>query len=237
MSQSDRLTHQQRLERIKRPADYPLTIALINPINRVLVGPLAKTGVPPTAVTLASFVVGIAAAVALYMAAQGFVRWLYVAPLLVFVAHLFDALDGDLARYTGKTSEFGAALDPVLDRAREFLYALAVGAGLSFGDGPALAWLAAIVCIGGVQVYYYTTDAQVSRLKKTGAHDVERFSVTKKTGTETALKFGLYEPYQYGLAVAVAAGFGYEALWVLAVAFWLAWIGQIVKMWRIAAGS
>lgn len=235
---SEEPTHQQRLERIKRQADYPLTIALINPINRVLVGPLAKTGIAPTAVTVGSFVVGLAAAAALFGAARGMVPWVYVAPLLVFAAHVLDALDGDLARYTGKTSRFGAALDPVLDRVREFLYALAVGAGLGWPEGPATVWLAALVCAGGVAIYYYTTDAQISRMAETEAHDVERFSVVRKGDqAKPALKFGLYEPYQYGLAGATALGFGFEALWVLAGAFWLAWVGQIVKMWGIASGE
>ena len=42
---SEAPTHAERLARIRRPADYPLTILLINPINRVLVGPVHRLGI------------------------------------------------------------------------------------------------------------------------------------------------------------------------------------------------
>ena len=45
------LTHQERLARIKRQADFPFTILVINRINRKLVGPVARLGVNPNTVT------------------------------------------------------------------------------------------------------------------------------------------------------------------------------------------
>ena len=227
-------SHSERLRRTKRAADYPFTYFVINPINRTLVRPLSKTGISPTTITVLSFILAIAAAFGLYQAAQREPLWLYLAPALVFASHILDALDGDLARYTGRASEFGGALDPILDRVGEFLYAGAVGLGVWHATGEHLALIAALVCAAGVQVYYYTTDAQVSRMQQTSAHDVERFSVTGKGNQTTRIKFGLYEPYQYLLALATSFGFGLEALWVFAGAFWLAWTGQLFKMWRIA---
>ena len=50
---------------------------------------------------------------------------LFVAAVLIFVAMLFDALDGSAARWANQTSEFGAQLDSLCD-------------AISFGIAPAL---------------------------------------------------------------------------------------------------
>ena len=124
-------THSERLERMRRPADYPLTILAINPLNRCLVRPLHRLGVSPNAITWLSFFLAALAALSIWYGIREapWWRWLMV-PGLVFVSHMCDALDGDLARYSGRSSLFGAALDPTLDRAREALYVGAVACGV-----------------------------------------------------------------------------------------------------------
>lgn len=215
-----------------RRADYPLTIVAINPINRALVRPLTRLGVSPNAVTLGSFLTGLVAAVALYLAAQA-VLWAQIAaPLLVFAAHVLDALDGDLARYADRKSRFGEMVDPALDRAREVAYALGAAFGLWAAGVPEAA-LAAACCIGATQVYYYTADAQIARVMNVKANDVERYDVTFAGRGATRVKFGLYEPYMYGLALAVSLGWGYEALWGFAAIFGVFWVRQLFKLRRV----
>ncbi|WP_339734516.1 CDP-diacylglycerol--serine O-phosphatidyltransferase [uncultured Gimesia sp.] len=53
---------------------------------------------------------------------------LFIAAVLIFVAMLFDALDGSAARWTNQTSEFGAQLDSLCD-------------AISFGIAPAFLML------------------------------------------------------------------------------------------------
>ena len=53
---------------------------------------------------------------------------LFVAALLIFIAMLFDALDGSAARWARQTSDFGAELDSLCD-------------GISFGIAPAFIML------------------------------------------------------------------------------------------------
>ncbi|MFH1299702.1 MAG: CDP-diacylglycerol--serine O-phosphatidyltransferase [Planctomycetota bacterium] len=53
---------------------------------------------------------------------------LFIAAVLIFVAMLFDALDGSAARWTNQTSEFGAQLDSLCD-------------AISFGVAPAFLML------------------------------------------------------------------------------------------------
>src|SRR5205085_1383996 len=83
-------------------------------------------GLSPNQVTAASFAVGL-------LAAAGFAtgeRWGLVAgAVLLQVAFALDCVDGQLARYTRSFSAFGAWLDSVLDRAKEY----AVYAGLAIG--------------------------------------------------------------------------------------------------------
>lgn len=228
------MTHEERLESMRRPADYPLTIALINPLNRKLVGPLHRMGVSPTAVTLASFGLAILAGVALFLA-SGRILWACVAaPLLVFLSHVCDALDGDLARYSGRKSTFGAALDPILDRAGEVIYILAVALGLSSRLPDPTVWMAAMVCISGILVYYYTTDAQISRVMNALPNDPKRYGVLLGPEEKTRVKLGLYEPFMYGFAIATSLGTGYWALWFFAATFWIAWLGQMIKLFRVS---
>jgi CDP-diacylglycerol--glycerol-3-phosphate 3-phosphatidyltransferase len=73
---------------------------------------LALTGVSPNAITVAGGVcnVGVAAALALGRLPP---VW---AGLAIVVSGFVDALDGAVAKQTGRVSEFGAFLDSVIDR-------------------------------------------------------------------------------------------------------------------------
>jgi len=78
-----------------------------------LVAPLAALGVRPNDVTFAGFLIA---------AGSGYLAWegsLQLAGALYLLGSSLDALDGALARRTGKTSVFGAFFDSLLDRASE----------------------------------------------------------------------------------------------------------------------
>ena len=74
---------------------------------------LARWNVSPDAVTYFGLVLTIGVAV---LAALGEIRWAGVAYI---VAAVCDALDGTLARVSGKGSRFGAFLDSTIDRFEE----------------------------------------------------------------------------------------------------------------------
>jgi phosphatidylglycerophosphate synthase len=227
------LSHEERLEKMRRVADYPLTIAVINPINRRLVRPLSQLGVSPNAVTVTSFVLSIIAAIAMWYAVRGDAGARLAAPLLVFASHLCDCLDGDLARYTQRFSTFGASLDPILDRVGEFAYVLAITWGLAGTVEGSEVWLPGLSCLGGVLIYYYITDAQVARVLNAAANDGRRYSLMIGSESKTRVKLGMYEPFIYGMAFAASAGYGLEGLYFFAVAFGLASMGQLVKLARL----
>jgi CDP-diacylglycerol--glycerol-3-phosphate 3-phosphatidyltransferase len=81
----------------------------LEPIARLI----SRTGISPNVITLSGAVFNLGVA---WVLAQGYLR---IGGVLVPLVSLFDALDGTLARLTGKRSRFGAFLDSTLDRFSE----------------------------------------------------------------------------------------------------------------------
>jgi len=90
---------------IRRNLAYRIT----NPIVRIL----SKSGITPNALTLINLALNIVAA---YVVATGYFLF---GGVLVLVSGLFDLLDGALARFTKRTTKFGAILDSTVDRISE----------------------------------------------------------------------------------------------------------------------
>lgn len=93
-----------------------------------------RLGLPPTALTLANFVLGLAAAVLVILDAPAMAdgrvpAWAVglVALVLWQVAYSLDCADGQLARVTGMSSPAGARLDILCDVALQIALAAAVG--------------------------------------------------------------------------------------------------------------
>ncbi len=119
--------------------------------------PMAKalTGFSPNAISGMSLVVAFFAALATFYSPE---HWQILLPLitvLVLLSGLFDALDGKIARLTGKTSKRGDFLDHVLDRYADVLMIGAVA--VSAWCNPYLG-MAAI--IGVLLTSYMGTQAQ-----------------------------------------------------------------------------
>ena len=226
-------THEKRLARTQRETDFPLTMVLINPINRKLLLPLSRAGINPNSITWLSFLFNLAGAWALYMGTSGDLQWQICAPILIFLGHLLDALDGDLARYTGRLSTYGEALDPILDRVSEAALVFAISLGLFQAGEPDMLWCWALAAMGGDLIYYYATDAQMNRVMGTRTEDGRRYLFTFATKGKTRLKLGLYEPVKYLLALAPLLGLAMQAIILIAVAFWLGLFFQLVKLYRI----
>lgn len=101
-----------------------LSLEPLRGILRPLVRGLAALGVGPDAITALGFGVSLFAA-ALF--ATGSVR---VAGLVMIIGGIFDALDGAVARESGRESGLGAFLDSTLDRLSES--AILVGIAFAF---------------------------------------------------------------------------------------------------------
>jgi len=94
-----------RLAEVRKVAAHRLS----HPMVRLL----ARTGVTPNALTCFGLLLSFGAAVLIAL------KHPFAAGFVVPVSGLFDMLDGALARFTGKSTRFGAILDSTLDRLGE----------------------------------------------------------------------------------------------------------------------
>ncbi len=118
---------------------------IINPLARLM----EQTGISPNALTWVGFFLAVGVA---YVLAQGYLLW---GGVWVLIAGAFDALDGTLARQTGRTTAFGAFLDSTLDRFSEAVILLGLliyALGLEQGDLEIILIFVAVV--GSLLVSY-----------------------------------------------------------------------------------
>jgi hypothetical protein len=113
-----------------KSTDGFFTTFFVSPYSRYVARWAARRGITPNQVTVASMAIGVLAAIAF---ATG-ERWgLVTGAVLLQVAFMTDCVDGQLARYARQFSTFGAWLDSILDRTKEYVVfgGLAIGATLS----------------------------------------------------------------------------------------------------------
>ena len=108
-----------------------------------LVKPLAKVGLTPNQLTIIGLAISLTGA---YLFAVGSQR---IAALILLFGSLVDALDGTLARLTGKTSCFGAFLDSTSDRISDG----AILFGIAYGK--LVGWEVAFITLMGAYLVSY----------------------------------------------------------------------------------
>lgn len=94
-----------------------------------LVSGLARTGVTPTAITLFGLALNIVSGIVIGL---GHAR---LGGVVLLAASVCDALDGQLARRTGRSSRFGAFLDSNVDRVNETAVLAGIAAYFLRSDG------------------------------------------------------------------------------------------------------
>ena len=134
-------------------SDGFFTTFFVSPYSKFIARWAARRGWTPNGVTILSMALGIATAI---LFATGS-RWgLISGAVMLQLAFTLDCVDGQLARYTRQFSQFGAWLDSVFDRGKEYLaYAgLAVGAAVGFDLDV---WALAAAALG-LQTLRHTID-------------------------------------------------------------------------------
>ncbi|UCF56944.1 MAG: CDP-alcohol phosphatidyltransferase family protein [Deltaproteobacteria bacterium] len=101
-------------------------LRIITPLRKVL----TRLGVHPNILSIAGLILSIVAG---FVYSTGSFFW---AAWIVVLAGTCDALDGELARQTGKNSRFGAFFDSALDRYSDGF--ILIGLGWYFAGGPML---------------------------------------------------------------------------------------------------
>jgi hypothetical protein len=130
------------LDSAVKGADGFFTTFFVSPYSKFIARWAARRGLTPNQVTVASMVIGVAAAAAF---ATG-ERWGLVAgAILLQLSFTADCVDGQLARYTRNFSALGAWLDSMFDRGKEYLAFAGLAIGASRAGDPV--WLLACAAI------------------------------------------------------------------------------------------
>jgi CDP-diacylglycerol--glycerol-3-phosphate 3-phosphatidyltransferase len=124
---------------------------------------LKTAGVSPNALTATGFALTVVTALLL---AGGYFR---LGAIMLFVASIFDMLDGALARETGQSSTFGAFLDSTLDRYSESVTFLALAYYYSgVPDSRTELMLIFIILVGSLMVSYTRARAEALNVECKG---------------------------------------------------------------------
>jgi phosphatidylglycerophosphate synthase len=133
--------------------DSIVAVLFAGRVARLLV-PAARRGeISPNQVTLASLALTLLAAVLVAFGQR--TAWI-VAAILIQVGFVLDCLDGQLARATGKTSDFGRYLDSLSDLVKIFALVSAMTVSVvRAGAGPAACVLGALAFFGYLLCEYH----------------------------------------------------------------------------------
>jgi phosphatidylglycerophosphate synthase len=145
-----------RLDSSVKANDGFFTTFFVSPYSKYLAHWAARRGLTPNQVTIASALLGLAAAAAFALGSRA---GLVAGAVLLQVAFTTDCVDGQLARYSRQFSKLGAWLDAVLDRAKEYV----VYAGLALGATNA--WVLAGAALT-LQTFRHTLEFSYSAVRQ-----------------------------------------------------------------------
>lgn len=184
--------------------------------SRFFLEPIARfigwTRISPNVISMVGFLLTVGVA---FVIGSGHLR---LGGFLVFAAAGFDALDGTLARMTGRTSRFGAFLDSTLDRFSEaviflglFIYLVNQGAQIE------LVLIYATI-VGSLMVSYARARAE---------------------GIGVPLKEGLLTRFERVLLLIIGLIFNQLTLvlWILAIFTNFTAVQRMWLVWRITGGE
>ncbi|MBN2240431.1 MAG: CDP-alcohol phosphatidyltransferase family protein [Dehalococcoidales bacterium] len=128
-------------------------------LTPAIVRVLSKTSVTPNALTIAGFIVTLAAAGLIIS------NHLFIAGFVVLAAGFFDMLDGSLARLTDRVTKFGGILDSTLDRLSEASILLALLVMYGANGSQAGIWITGITLISSLMVSYIRSRAETAGIQ------------------------------------------------------------------------
>ena len=170
-------------------------------LSRPLAAAAARTPLTPNGATFLTlaFSLGAGALVAL--------GWQVAGGIGIQLASVIDGVDGDLARLTGRTSRFGAALDAIADRYADaaILGGMTVYA-VRFEDWPHAAAVGALALAGALTVSYSRARAEAEGL----------WPLSAGAGSRVGAALGMLATRDVRLLAAAAGTIAGQCYWTLA---------------------
>lgn len=134
-----------RLDNAVKGADGFFTTFFVSTYSRFIARWAARRGLTPNQITLISIALGIASAAAF---ATGQRLGLVAGGVLIYLAFVFDCVDGQVARYARRFGVLGAWLDATFDRFKEYVVFAGLAAGYVVAGHSDQIWVLAIAAIG-----------------------------------------------------------------------------------------
>lgn len=180
----------------KRHSDYIVTLFITNEVSLFLTWILVKTRVSPNQVTAASILFGFGCAICYAFG------YFHIGSLFLFISHVLDCTDGNLARAKSLFSPIGKWFDMVGDRIAEAM--IFTGIGFYFIRTGASEYWIVISFVDAIllSAYYYMVDIALALGLSKPVQNIGRM---KFKGVN--VKWGLMEPVLYGFIILSALGF------------------------------
>ena len=179
----------------RRESDYIITLFITNEVSLFITWLLLKTRVTPNQVTVASLFCGVLCGL-LYLSG-----WFITGSFFLFLSHVLDCTDGNLARAKEVFSTFGRWLDFVGDKIADIFIFLCVSL-FFFKNQDSTIWIILpILDALLLMLYYYIVDVALSLgISKTK----QEITSLKLKGVH--VKWGLLEPVIYGFVILASFG-------------------------------
>ena len=168
-----------RLQLANRSNDGFFSTFILRKISKVFTRAALNLKLKPNFVTIVSFLVGVFAAVE-------FSRSNYISgAMLLQLSLIFDCVDGEVARYTKQFSRFGAWLDALSDRVKEFM---AIG-GLAYSVQGSVKniWILATIAVI-IQTVKHISDYDFTAVRESLEVRISPIPLSQKTDGLTKRK-------------------------------------------------
>ena len=110
----------KEIKRTQKKPDGIFGSFMTRPVSHIFAYFCYRLSLSPNFVSFLSIVFCFIGIIILYMYPENY-NLILLAAAMWWIGAIFDAADGDLARFTGKGSQFGGWFDSLLDRIKEFM--------------------------------------------------------------------------------------------------------------------
>ena len=163
-----------------------------------IVKPLGRLGISPNHLTILGMVLAVVTSY-MYTKVPGNRDYLLYAAGMFIVSGFIDAIDGVLARSTGKVTRFGGFLDSVADRYSDaIVYSGVIAAGLCN------LWAGLLALFGSMLVSYARARAEMEGVNMAGIGLAERAERMIFLALCTAIAYWYPEALNYGITILAA---------------------------------
>ena len=206
----------------KRQSDYIITLLITNEVSLVITWVLMKTRVTPNQITMASLLCGVICGLSYWAG------WFFTGSFFLFMSHVFDCTDGNLARAKEIFSPFGRWLDSIGDKTADVFLFLGIGLYFFKTNNSDVWIILSLLDALLLLLYYYIVDIALSL----GISNKKQ-KLTSISFKGVHIKWGLLEPVIYGFIILVPFGLLKLQLILLLILILFGLVYQFYKNYKL----